>query len=75
MEDKQYVRLQLGFAEFNAAVCERNLEELVLSNENDMAVLGRVEFACGIRRFGRVTSGMKAAQTLSIRVVGGCSAT
>ena len=69
------VHLQLSFGEFNTVVCERNLEKLVLSNENDMVVLGRVELACDICWFGRVAGGMKAIRMLSIRVAGGCRVT
>jgi len=66
------VHLQFGFAEFDTVVCERNLEKLVLSNENDVVVLGWVKLACGVRWFGWVTRGVEAVQILSINVAGGC---
>jgi len=64
----QYVHLQLGCAEFNAVVHERNFEELVLSNEDDVVVPGCVEFLCGIRWFGGITRGMEAIQKLSAKI-------
>jgi hypothetical protein len=64
----EYIHLQLGFAEFDAVVHERNLKELVLSNEDDVVVLGCVEFPRGIRWFGRITRGMEAIQKVSIEV-------
>ena len=64
----EYIHLQLGFAEFNAVVGERYLEELVLSDEDDVIVLGCVKFPRGIRWFGRITRGMEATQKLSIKV-------
>ena len=64
----EYIHLQLGFTEFNAIVHEGNLEELVLSNEDDVIVLGCVEFLRSIRWFGRITRGMETIRKLSIKV-------
>ena len=58
----KHVHLQLGFTEFNTFACERNLEELVLSDEDYMVVPSWVEFSRGIRRFCGVERGMKAIQ-------------
>lgn len=68
---RKYIHLQLGFAKFDTIVCKRNLEEFVLSNEDDMVVPGRVEFACRVRWFGRVTRRMEAIQKLSIKITVG----
>ena len=51
----KYIHLQLGFTKFNTVVRERNLEELVLSNKDDVIVPCWVEFACGVRWLGGVT--------------------
>jgi len=59
-EMHEYIHLQLGFTELNPVMRERNFEELVLSHEDDVVVLGRVEFPRGIRWFGRITRGMEA---------------
>lgn len=64
----QYVHFQLGFAEFHTVVHEGNFEELVLSNKDDVVVLGCVKFLCGIRWFGRITRRMEAIQKLSAKI-------
>ena len=66
-EMHEYIHLQLGFTEFNAVVYERNFEELVLSHEDDVVVLGWVEFPRSIRWFGRITRGMKAIRKPSVK--------
>jgi len=58
-----YVHLKLSFCEFDTIVCERNLEELVLSNENDVVVLCRVKFARGICLLVREQRCMETIQT------------
>ena len=68
---RKYVHLQFGFAKFDTVICERNLEELVLSNEDNMVVPGWVEFVCGVRRFGRVTRGMEATRKMRVKLTAG----
>lgn len=68
---RKYIHLQLGFAEFGAVVCERNLKEFILPNEDDMVALGWVKFARSIRWLGRVTRGMEPIQKLSAKVATG----
>jgi hypothetical protein len=65
---RKYTHLQLGFAKFDTIVCERDLKELVLSNQYDMVALSWVEFTCGVRRFCRVARGMEAIQNPSVKV-------
>ena len=61
------IHLQLRFAEFNAVVCEGNLEELVLSNKHNVVVLSCVKFLCSVRWFGGVSRGVEAVQKLSTK--------
>ena len=49
-------------------MCERNLEKLVLSNEDDVVIPDCVEFPCGICWFGGIARGMKSIQKLSVKI-------
>lgn len=64
----EYIHLQLCFAEFGTVVCERNLEELVLPDEDDMVILSCIEFTCSICWLGRIARRVEAIQKLSAKV-------